>query len=1692
SDEKVYDNEPLFNTTVYDILGMLIDGHKLEVIDYQVLIEAGSIENVVTIVIKDVLDNDVTHNYDITYEYGTLTVHPRPITIKPKDVSKIYDGEYLTSNIVEIVEGSLLDNHFIEIVTNGYIKKAGRINNEIIDVYIYDNIKEVTKNYEITYVIGYLEVIPRDLYIQTSSSDKEYDGFELFSLEYYDINHQLVIGDFIIIDNYSKIKNVDVVENILDILIFDSNYDNVTESYHIIFEYGLLEIYPRYIKIKPIDIEKVYDDQILISNDYEIIEGSLAINETLMIETSGSIIEVGSIENEIIGFNMYNIENEETTLNYIVDIEIGYLKIIPRPIMVYSESETWIYNDEEFFNINISYELSQLVTGHQIRVIDYAKIIDVEVKQNELYVKISRENGDDVTHNYDISYSYGTLEVLPRPITVLSKSKDKIYDGYLLEYHEYEITFGSLVLGHELLPIFSSSITDVGEVNNDIEVSIYKGLRDVTLNYEITYDLGILKIYPRPITIETLSNSKTYDGEAILNPGYILKEGNLVLDHYFIIIEEPYMVDAGIQYNELVLDITNGERSYLSNYDITYIYGELIILPRPITIQTASDEKTYDDIEFYNLNHTIIEGSLVLDHLTIVDEFTVIKDAILTNNILRIKIVDSYSEDKTSNYDITYVYGLLEIYKRYVKIETASNHKIYDGLDLSDQNYTILDGSFVDSHTLIVLHSTKIKYVGSEFNYFDEIDILNANNESVLSNYLIEGAYGVLTIDPRPLSFIVSDKTFEYNGEPQTSKAYELIDDTSFGNDDILTFISTYITDVGTIENRIGDIKILNGEMDVTSNYLIDYVEGMLTVEPRYVRVRTNDDSKMFDGIPLTNHEFTIFEGSFVLDHELILAFDGIQAEIGISPNSAYEYYVLDGLGVDKTYNYIVDIEFGLLEVTRRVIEISTPSAEKVYDGLPLTAATYEITLGSVILEHQLIVHVIGSITEPGKMKNNYEFVILDTYGNDVSHYYIVQENLGTLKVIDPRIKITITSENASKPYDGTPLISEMWELTEGMLLDNHQLYVIMTGSQTEVGTSNNTFTYVILDENLEDIADIYYQVVLDFGTLYVYDENSSGGLPPGGISIDRTGTPSDDASLEKPLFKIFSEVSTMIYLRYASHGDYIPETGAFDEAIQYFGETVSPLAWPGYNLNQQSYLMKLETIVGGLSYMMPYYSVDGFNNRLSDVFIGKGFGKGYEINFIPYESDEILKQVPPMTHFSEEELVYREFVREHYLNIPEETKAQMLRIARQNGIKNTSPTLIEDIQLYILSAAIYNMDFDTIPDGVDAAVYFLEYLREGICQHFAMAATVMYRAFGIPARYVTGFVADAEKDEWVEVTAGKGHAWVEFYVDGFGWIPIEVTPGGAGGTNGSGRGSIPGRGSGNGAAIDGGEGGEGESGEGEGGAGIGGGGSGPIKPKITIQTSNDSKVYDGTPLENKNYYVSGDIKTGHEVIVNVTGTITQVGEKRNTFEYFIVDENGNDVASEYQIVKIPGTLVVVPVNDKEILEISLYNLTRVYNGKTFENKDGYWISSQNLPSGYKVELEILGSIKDVGIIETYVNYGSVRVYDEKGIDVTNRYNVVAYYGTIEVVKLSITLTTETKMKIYDGTPLTAHNAVVSKGKLINGDTLVLQYGGSQTIVGESKNNLVLIQIFDKNNQNVTNNYHITVIEGILTVIDTN
>jgi transglutaminase-like putative cysteine protease len=141
------------------------------------------------------------------------------------------------------------------------------------------------------------------------------------------------------------------------------------------------------------------------------------------------------------------------------------------------------------------------------------------------------------------------------------------------------------------------------------------------------------------------------------------------------------------------------------------------------------------------------------------------------------------------------------------------------------------------------------------------------------------------------------------------------------------------------------------------------------------------------------------------------------------------------------------------------------------------------------------------------------------------------------------------------------------------------------------------------------------------------------------------------------------------------------------------------------------------------------------------------------------------------------------------YTQVPEESVPGLTAFARANP-----RTDLNDITAFILytlhTDCTYTLTPGWYPINEDVADAFFFRRRTGFCEHFALTATLLYRLYGIPARYATGYrilpedFVQNEKGIYAAIATDEAaHAWVEIFIPDYGWTPVEVTPGAEGAT---------------------------------------------------------------------------------------------------------------------------------------------------------------------------------------------------------------------------------------------------------------------------------------------------------------------
>jgi transglutaminase-like putative cysteine protease len=143
----------------------------------------------------------------------------------------------------------------------------------------------------------------------------------------------------------------------------------------------------------------------------------------------------------------------------------------------------------------------------------------------------------------------------------------------------------------------------------------------------------------------------------------------------------------------------------------------------------------------------------------------------------------------------------------------------------------------------------------------------------------------------------------------------------------------------------------------------------------------------------------------------------------------------------------------------------------------------------------------------------------------------------------------------------------------------------------------------------------------------------------------------------------------------------------------------------------------------------------------------------------------------------------------ERFTELPDDVPTALSRLARrQTSGARTRFEAAWLLQHWFRDSGefTYSTDVSTGHDFLDLEAWLTDpestNYRTGYCEQFAAAMAFLGRVVGIPSRVVWGFTpgtVDQQGDgtEVIVVRDNNAHAWVEMWMDGFGWVRFDPTP---------------------------------------------------------------------------------------------------------------------------------------------------------------------------------------------------------------------------------------------------------------------------------------------------------------------------
>lgn len=154
------------------------------------------------------------------------------------------------------------------------------------------------------------------------------------------------------------------------------------------------------------------------------------------------------------------------------------------------------------------------------------------------------------------------------------------------------------------------------------------------------------------------------------------------------------------------------------------------------------------------------------------------------------------------------------------------------------------------------------------------------------------------------------------------------------------------------------------------------------------------------------------------------------------------------------------------------------------------------------------------------------------------------------------------------------------------------------------------------------------------------------------------------------------------------------------------------------------------------------------------------------------------------ISDYLKQEQSYAEYIKATDLQLTQDSWAVIDRQIEADQSQKSLADIRIIIRDYLKEAVVYDENTKTLNGNSDFLKYTLENSGSGYSVHYATAATLMLRYFGVPARYVEGYFLSAEDaaryeaGETIVLTEEHAHAWAEYYLNGVGFVPFEVTPG--------------------------------------------------------------------------------------------------------------------------------------------------------------------------------------------------------------------------------------------------------------------------------------------------------------------------
>ena len=797
----------------------------------------------------------------VTGDPFTVTVPKKAITLTAASASKSYDGMALmrkSASTTDLISGHVLDSYNVV----GSQTDAGTSDN-VVDQAVIKNARgeDVTEAYDITYVPGVLNVLPREVTVKATDASKIYGQDD-------PLVFNTTITGRVPVNALTYTVSRDAGENVGTYTITPSG-EALQGNYRVSYQPGVFTIQPATVTITVESASKVYgEEDPILSATVEGLIGNDVLDYTLHREPGDTVGEYAITVT--LGDNP----------NYNVVVTNGTFTITKADaiVTITGATGTTDYNGSEQQVSGYTVSLPQGVTMTEDEIIGPANAVAVGTDAGTYSMGLNADDFTTSNNNYHAIFVVEdgslTINKINANVTITGHHNTNVYDGQEHSVEGYDVEI-SEPLYTEADIIFSGNATaartNVGTSEMGLASSQFANNNNNFANVTFNVTDGYQQITPLEGVVVTITGHQdvsVYNGQAHAVEGYDVEISNSLYttaDFSFSGTASASRTDVGTSNMELASSQFANTNSNFANVSFNVTDGYQQITPLEGVVVTITG---HHDVSEYNGQEHAVEGYdvVISNPLYTTADFNFSGTASASRTDVgtsNMELASSQFANTNSNFT-NVTFNVTDGYQQITPMEgvvvTITGHhdlSVYNGeehsvegydVEISNSLYTSSDFSFsgTASASRTDVGTTNMELASSQF--------ANTNtNFANVSFNVTDGYQQITALEGVVVTITGHHDASVYNGQAHTVEGYDVEISNSLYTTTDFSFSGTASvsrTDVGTSNMELASTQFANTNSNFAnvSFNVTDGYQEITALEGVVVTITGHHDASVYNG----------------------------------------------------------------------------------------------------------------------------------------------------------------------------------------------------------------------------------------------------------------------------------------------------------------------------------------------------------------------------------------------------------------------------------------------------------------------------------------------------------------------------------------------------------------------------------------------------------------------------------------------------------------------------------------------------------------------------------------------------------------------------------------------------------------------------------------------------------------------------